>query len=128
MKEHRETGAVSIRVYFSYIKACFVPLAVTVLALFLIYHGLLVGVNVVLSQWSEASTNYLSSQALIQPNISSNVSSNTTVSALFDLFGNYFIICLLFAHFYKNDGSSIFKLFHFLLKDVECLVLLLILS
>ncbi|XP_060582748.1 ATP-binding cassette sub-family C member 9-like [Ruditapes philippinarum] len=61
-KEHREVGSVSIRVYFSHIRACGIPFALFSVLTLLTNQTLLVSTNIWVSHWASKSTEFVKSE------------------------------------------------------------------
>lgn len=76
-KEHKEVGAVALRVYKQYMSACGYWLMLFMMVLQVGYHVLLAWSNIILSLWAEESTEFQTNQA--QLGSLQNQSSNFTV-------------------------------------------------
>lgn len=74
-KEHKEVGAISLRVYLQYAAACGYLLMFVMMLLQVAYHVLLAWSNIILSLWAEESSEFQNQLAQLGPqNQSSNIS------------------------------------------------------
>lgn len=62
MKEHREIGAISLKVYMRHLMACGIPFVLLTLLLLLLGQALTISTNVWISAWAGKSTIFMSSR------------------------------------------------------------------
>ncbi|XP_055997063.1 ATP-binding cassette sub-family C member 8-like isoform X2 [Ostrea edulis] len=91
-KEHKEVGAVSLRVYGQYVAACGGLFICFMMMLQVGYHVLLAWSNIVLSQWAEDSTEFQTKLSNLSNVGSANETSNVTLKFDNDIYMHKYLL------------------------------------